>query len=79
MSCDKSLLSNSHVKSTFMYPSFYTAGQGDSGLAQACANPSGTGNEKPRFITVIKFQPSRDEVKQEQQRAGKWGQKLLYT
>lgn len=65
-----STLSNSHVKSTCMYPRLYITQQGDGILAQAHLNPPGAGKEKQRFITVIKFQPSRDEVKWEQQSAG---------
>lgn len=65
-----SILSNFHVKSTCMYPRLYTAKQGDSTSTQARSNPPGARKEKQRFITVIKFQPSRDGVKWEQQSAG---------
>lgn len=61
-----SILSNFHVKSTCMYLRLYTACV----LAQARLNPPGARKEKQRFITVIKFQPSRDEVKWEQQSTG---------
>lgn len=74
-----SILSNSHVKSTCMYPRLYTAEQGDGVLAQARLNPPGARKEKQRFITVIKFQPSRDEVKWEQQSAGKQQRSILCT
>ena len=74
-----SILSNSHVKSTCMYPRLYTAEQEDGVLAQACLNPPGAGKEKQRFITVIKFQPSRDEVKWEQQSTGKQESSILCT
>lgn len=65
-----SILSNFHVKSTCMYLRLYTAKQGDGVLAQARLNPPGARKEKQRFITVIMFQPSRDEVKWEQQSPG---------
>lgn len=62
-----------------MYPRLYTAEQEGGVLAQARLNPPGAGKEKQRFITVIKFQPSRDEVKWEQQSAGKQESSILCT
>lgn len=74
-----SILSNSHVKSARMYPRLYTAEQEGGVLAQARLNPPGAGKEKQRFITVIKFQPSRDEVKWEQQSTGKQESSIFCT